>query len=39
MVLLLCGLVLLILYRTVSKDYDRYNSQELESNEFVETKG
>lgn len=39
MVLLLCGLVLLILYRTVNKDYDFYNSQENEISEFVETKG
>ena len=39
MVVLLCALVLLILYRTVSKDYDRYNSQEIEANEFAETKG
>jgi transmembrane 9 superfamily protein 3 len=38
MVLLLCLLVLLIVYRTVSKDVDRYNIQEVE-NEFVETKG
>lgn len=39
MVVLLCSLVILILYRTVSKDYDRYNAQEIEANEFVEAKG
>lgn len=38
MVLLLCALVILIVYRTVSQDVDRYNDQEVES-EFVETKG
>lgn len=39
MVMLLCALVILIIYRTVTKDYDKYNAQEIESNEFVETKG
>lgn len=38
MVLLLCTLVILIVYKTVSQDVDRYNDQEVES-EFVETKG
>ena len=38
MVLLLCALVILIVFRTVSQDVDRYNVQEVES-EFNETKG
>ena len=39
MVILLCALVLVLLYRTISNDYERYNIQEIEANDFVEAKG
>ena len=39
MVFLLCALVLVVLYGSVAKDYDRYNALEIEANEFAETKG
>jgi len=39
MVLLLCGLVGLILFRTLSKDYARYAAQEFEPDVLVESSG